>query len=592
MAITVTGLGSGINYDDWITKLVAVKQSKIDDVSKQVKTIQSKESTLSQAKTYYSDLQTAIKTLTDTLNSNNVFKQKAVTSSSDAITAKVDSSATAQAFAISVDSLATATTAKSTSTVAAYVDESTKISAISEGAVKEGKFSVYVDGVKNDISVGNNDNLSDILGRINAIGDGTSVTASITNGKLKIQGENGHNVVVGSTSDTSNFTKVMSLTRDADTGVYTSSKSAFSTDSTASLTGTSFAKGKVTEGTFTIGNAEFTIDSNTTLDSLVTKINNNADAGVTAYWDSNSGKLSLTSNDEGAMNINISAGTSNFTDIMGLTTSTWNGDGSVDTSQLAANTQTLGTNAVLTINGTQITSSSNTVTSDISGIAGLTLTLNNKTTSPANVDITTDTSAAAKAITDFVSKYNMAISYSKTATSTDGTLYGDSLLNMLSSTVRKTATGAVSFDNTYKSLASIGITTGAVGTDVKADVTQLKIDTNKLTEALENDPDSVLKLFVGDNATKTNGVLTSMNTTLDSSLNPVNGYFVGRKKTYDSQTSRLNDKIDKMNTDLTKYQAQLETKFQAMDKLISNLKNSSSVFDSYFNKNNSSNSSS
>lgn len=590
MAITVTGLGSGLNYDDWITQLVAAKQSKIDAVSKQVKTIQSKESTLSQAQSYYSDLQSAIKTLTDTLNSNNVFKQKAVTSSSSAITAKVDSSATAQAFAISVDSLATATTAKSTSTVAAYVDESTKISAISEGAVKEGKFSVYVDGVKHDISVGNNDSLSDILGRINTIGDGTSVSASITDGKLKIQGENGHNVVVGSTSDTSNFTKVMSLTRNADTGVYTSSKSAFSTDSTASLTETSFAKGKVTAGTFTIGNAEFTIDSSTTLDSLVAKINNNADAGVTAYWDSNSGKLSLTSNEEGAMNINISAGTSNFTDIMGLTTSTWKGDGSVDTS--VANTQALGTNAVLTINGTQITSSSNTVTSDISGIAGLTLTLNDKTTSTANVDITTDTSAAAKAITDFVSKYNMAISYSKDATSTDGNLYGDSLLNMLTSTVRRTATSAVSFDNTYKTFASIGITTGAIGTDVKADVSQLKIDTDKLTEALENDPDAVLKLFVGDNATKTNGVLTSMNTTIDSSLNPVKGYFAGRKKTYDSQTGRLNDKIDKMNTDLTKYKAQLETKFQAMDKLISNLKNSSSVFDSYFNKNNSSNSSS
>lgn len=589
MAITVTGLGSGLNYDDWITQLVAVKQAKIDAVSKQVKTIQSKESTLSQAKSYYSDLQTAIKTLTDTLNSNSVFKQKAVTSSSDAITAKVDSSATAQAFAISVDSLATATTAKSASAAAAYVNSDTKISAISEGAVKGGTFSVYVDGTKHNLTIDSNATLGSVVDNLNQI-DG--VNAKIEDGKLTIGSSGSSSVVVGSTSDTSNFSKVMSLSRDTDTGVYSSSKSLFSTDSSASLTGTSFAKGKVTAGTFTIGNAEFTIDSNTTLDSLITKINNNADAGVTAYWDSNSGKLSLTSNDEGAMNINISAGTSNFTDIMGLTTSTWKEDGSVDTSQLVANTQTLGTNAVLTINGTPITSSSNTVTSDISGIAGLTLTLNDKTTSTANINITNDTSAASKAITDFVSKYNLAISYSKDSTSSDGTLYGDSLLNMLSSTVRRTATGAVSFDNTYKSLASIGITTGAIGTDVKADVSQLKVDTDKLTEALEKDPDSVLKLFVGNNATQTNGVLTSMNTTLENSLNPVNGYFASSGKTYDKQVDRLNDKIDTMNTDLTKYKAQLEAKFQAMDTLISNLKNSSSVFDSYFNKNNSSSSSS
>lgn len=597
--ITINGLGSGLDYNTWINELVAVKQADIDKVSSQVSTIQKQESTLSSLKSDYADLQSAIQALTNLSTTDSVFNQKTATSSSSAITAQVDSTASAQSITVGVGTLATATTAQSASTVASNVDTNTKISDIAGGAAQAGTFSVYVGGAKNTLTITADETLGDVLNSLNGItyvdGNGQTrqaVQADVTGGKLTIQGDNGASITVGASSDTSNFSKVMSLARNTTTGTYASSKAIFSTNTNTAITGASFANGQVTAGTFTIGNATITIDSGSTLQNVINKINNNSDSGATAYWDSSSGKLKLTAKDDGATNINIEAGTSNFTDIMGLTNSTWNPDGSVATTQLASDTQTLGTNATLTINGTSITSSSNTITSDISGIKGLTLTLNDETSSAANVSITNDTSAAVDAITKFVSAYNTVISDTTTDTSSSGDLYGQSILSMLKTTVQQNATGAVSFDNAYKSLVSIGISTGAVTTDLTKDTTKLQVDTDKLTSALQSNPDAVMNLLLGTNATKTNGVLTKIGTNLENSLNAVSGYFVTQENSYEKQVTNLNTKITNMTTDLKTYQSNLEAKFQAMDELISNLEESGSIFDKYFNSSSSSSSSS
>lgn len=587
MSITVSGLGSGLDYDTWIQELVAIKQADIDAVSSQVTTIQKKESSLSSLKSDYTSLLDAIQTFTNALSSDDVFNQKTATSSSDAVSAKVDSSASAQTVKVTVSQLATATTAESASTAASYVDSSTKIGDISEGGIKAGTFSVYVDGSKSSINITSDESMQDVLDDLNAV---SGVSASISNdGKLSItSSSSGHTVTVGSSSDTSNFSNVMSLSRDSKTGAYSSSKSIFDTNTSTALTSTSFANGTVKAGTFTIGDTEFTIDSDTSLDDLISKINSST-AGVTAAWDSNSGKLVLTSNDEGAANINIEAGTSNFTDVMGLTTSTWNEDGSMATTSLATGSQTLGTDAILTINGTTITSSSNTVTSDISGLTGVTLTLNDTTSSTAKVSVTQDTSKVSDAITTFVNDLNAVIKDTDSATSSSGNLYGESILTSLRNSIRTLATASVGGTGTYKTLGSIGISTGAIGsTTISDDTDQLSIDTDTLTAALTNNPDAVKSLLLGDSTTGTKGVLSNIETVVKNATTSKTGFFDEKESTYESQVKRLNDKITTMNTALDDYKTQLEKKFSAMDELISNLQNQASVFDSYFNSSSSS----
>lgn len=584
MSISITGLGSGLDYDSWIEQLVAIKQAKIDEVSAKAATVKSQKSTLSTLQTKYTSLQTAAEAFTNTLSSNDVFNKKSVTSSSDAITATVTSGATAQSVKVSVSKLATATTAQSSSAVASYIDSDTLLSDIAKGSVKEGTFSVYVDGTKTSINIASGETVQNVLDDLNAV---SGVSASLSeDGKLSIQASGASTVTVGSSSDTSNFGDVMSLVKVG--GVYSSSKSIFDTNTGAILTSASFENGAVTTGKFTIGTAEFEVKATTTLDSLIKEINANEDAGVTAAWDSNSGKLLLTAKDEGAVNINVQSdvagGGSNFTYIMGLTTA--------DGQSLATDSQELGSNAILTINGTQITSSSNTVTSDISGITGLTLTLNEETAVTANVDIETDTDAITDAITAFVSAYNVAITSTDSETSSDGDLYGESVLTSIRNKIRSSVTAGTDSSGLYKTLASIGITTGKVSTDVSADTTKLTIDSEKLKAALEANPDAVKELLAGNSATGTVGVLDRVDSILDGALDLNNGYFATTDKSFDKEVSNYTKKVESMTADLKDYNTMLEAKFQAMDTLISNLKNQSAVFDSYFNKDKSSSSSS
>lgn len=582
MSITVSGLGSGLTYDSWITQLVAIKQSDIDKVSAKVTAVNSQESSLSQIKTDYTNLQAAIETFTKALSTTDVFNQKTVSSSSTALTATVNSTANVGTLSINnVGSLATATTAQSTYAVASYADSATTLNSIAGNAITAGTLSIYVAGAKTSLTINPTDTLGNVLTSLNAI---TGVSATLSaDGKLTIGASSGTaspTVTVGSSADTSNFSNVMALTPTTTNGVttYGSSKSIFNTNTTTPLTSTPFRNSNGTAatigaGTFSIGGTSFTIDATTTLDGLISTINSSA-AGVTASWNPNSGKLLLTSNHTGALSIDIQAGTSNFTDVMGLTS----GGGLIPASQA------MGTNATLTINGTTITSTSNTVTSDISGIKGLTLTLNSTTTSAANVSIAQDTSAASNAITKVVNALNTLISDTTTATGTNGKLYGESLLTSFKNKLRTSATANVPGAVGYTMLASIGITTGAIGTSVSADTNKLTIDTAALTTALTTNPDSVKKLLLGDATLATTGILTNLSTVVDNATNSANGYFVTRNKSYEAQKTNLNKKISTMTTNLAKYKTDLETRFSAMDKVISALKNSSSVFDSYFNK--------
>ena len=58
-------------------------------------------------------------------------------------------------------------------------------------------------------------------------------------------------------------------------------------------------------------------------------INSSEDSNATAYWDSINAQLVIKSRTTGAALINIEAGTSNFTDILGFTQSEWNADGTL-----------------------------------------------------------------------------------------------------------------------------------------------------------------------------------------------------------------------------------------------------------------------
>lgn len=564
--ISVSGLGSNLDIDGWISKLVAVKQADIDSVTAQKTTVTAKQTELSTVKSDFSSLLSSVEDLTDSNYgvSMDLFAKKTASSSTSSVaTATASSTASTQSVSIAVSQLATSTVAKSTTSVASAIDRDTKISSINQGTIDDGTMSIYLNNQKYSISVSSSSTLGDVLDSINTK---TGLNASVSSdGKVSISSAtSSYSIVLGSGTDTSDFANVLGLTKQDD-GSYVSNKSIWKTNNSAALTGSSSGLAStITAGTFTLGGTEYTIDSNTTMNNLIQNINKNSASGVSASWDSSNGKLVLTSTVTGATNINVEAGTSNFTDVMGLTS---NG-------KLADNSQTLGVNALATVNGNSITSTSNTLTSDVTGITGLSISLAG--TGSTTVSVTSDSTDLESAITSMVSNFNTVLSTVDTDTASDGKLYGESVLTMIRNSLRTEISSAYGSDSTYNTLASIGISTGSVGASVDSDTNKLYFDKDKFEAALAANPDAVRKVLIGTSTSSNDGALSALKTTINNALDSSSGYFVSRDSSLDDEISTLSDKITAQTDALTSYKERITAEFAAMDKIISSLKSSMS----------------
>lgn len=596
--ITFSGLASGMDTSQWVEALVAIKQKSVTTLQNKQTNITSTKTVLDSLKSNMSALRSSIEKLTDAKlgGSFDLFSKNTVTSSNESVvTATANENAARQSLDVVVKQLASSTFA--TSTYDSKVNENTEFSKLSSGNAKSGSLSLYVDGEKKEITVEETDTVGDILDKIVAAGGpgnpwngdqySDNISAKVKDGKISITANNGKEIVLGSTTDESNFTSVMGLVRDSNTGNYASSTSISAVGTSDKIVD---VFGNDAKGTFTIGNQEFTVDENTTFKSLINTINSKTDAGVNASWDSTNGTLVLKAKTEGAFNINIEAGTSNLTNDLGFTSVTTDRRGNVQKdsdgkyiSKVVQSTQTLGDYAKFTVNGNEMTSSSNTVTSDISGIDGLTLKLNavsktndNGEVESSNISVSQDSQGVLDAVKSFIEAYNKSISTIDEKTAYGEALYGETSLTSIRNNLRKTATAEAS-GTSLKILANIGITTGKAGnsTDTSG-VNKLQIDEKKFLEALQNDPEGVKGLLLGDNKGNDNsgGVLNKLEKITEDSLASTTGYFDAKSKSYDRQISNLKTSISNAQLKVDSYKARLEKQFQNMESIISSIQQS------------------
>ncbi|MDD3237104.1 MAG: flagellar filament capping protein FliD [Candidatus Gastranaerophilales bacterium] len=599
MSISFSGLGSGLDYSTWIEQLVAVKQQGVTKLKNKVTSLNTTTSNISSLKSKYSSLLTSVNKLTDSKygTSSDVFAQtKATSSNEDVLTVATGAGATAQNLTINVSKLASNTTAQGANVFGSLIDGSTKLSAISDGSIDEGSFSFFVDNKKYSINVEGSDDLDtiskkmqlatkgfenlttdelttytdeDIQNMMNSSPDILNI--SVADGKFSIDAGS-KSLSLGTAQDKSNLATILSLRKDSTAGnnKFESSFQIRDVKMNEKLLGANSALSGVTAGDFTIGNATFTIDENTTLGNLISKINSSTDSGVSASVDSLTGELTLTSKTTGAFNISMENGSSNFLEKIGL----MSGD------KLNESTQTLGDNAVLTINGKEYESFSNTISSETTGLKGITLNLNevSETGKNVKVKVSTDTDKTISAITDLVDNLNNVLTQTKSTMSSDSSLKYEFSLNTMTTGFKSAMTTAVATDGSFKTLADIGITTGAIGTSVDADISKLVVDKDKLKEALAQDPEAVKKLLIGSTENGSTGAIGSIKTTLENSLNATDGYFVTKTDSISSQIEQLNTQITRKQEQVDAYKTQLTKKFQAMDSAISSLQNQYSNF--------------
>ncbi len=567
MTISFSGLGSGMDYSSWVTQLTALKeQSIITPLETKKSTLQSQNSALSSLKTHYMTLSTNMQKISDSKYgaSFDIFASSKVTMNNDNASNYIEVSASNSVpkmdFEIEVLELATSSSIKGNVKIEPeqmYVKTNTSLTQLEDFKAGTLVFKMNdKDETEYSIDVEKSDTMQSLIDKINNIENGIFEATLDDDGNFKITCLDENKKIV-SLNGTSNFKdlaelKMSSNGYESNGPIKAGTKSAFNVRLVDS--------GLFSEGEFKINGETFKIDNTTTMGQLINSINTNLNANVKALYNSVTGTFTLTSTETGANDIEIEEISSNFISTVGID----NKDNLI-----------MGKDAKFKINGEELTSSSNTVKAEDSGIYGLTLTLKKVTNNeadtstnaingPITVSVAQDTETITTAVKDIINSINEVITQTDTQTKTGGTLAYDSSLISVRNSIRNIASMQYNNLSTYKTLNSIGISTGSIGASISSDTTKLQLDEDAFLDALKNNPSEVQSL------------LQNFVENLEIQIKKVNdstqGYFAVKTKSIDDQISTLNDTIDRKKLSLEAYETNLTTKFTNMDLMISQMK--------------------
>ena len=252
-------------------------------------------------------------------------------------------------------------------------------------------------------------------------------------------------------------------------------------------------------GTVTINGRDLTVAATDSLSAIQTKINalnsGNNPAGVTASIIAVSDseyRLTLTSKTTGADGMTITDGT-----------------GSLGLTELVA-----GQDAEITVDGYTITRSTNSITDVINGVTLNLVGADEGAT--VKLDVKRDNDGIKEKIQGFVDSYNELMSYIEEQNTvsddgkTTGTLFADSSLQSVKSTLRKVILSEVSgLNSTLDHLSLIGVNTDKTG--------RLSINEDNLDGYLTSNFEDVVKLFVAQGSS-TSSDLSYVYSTEDTAM--------------------------------------------------------------------------
>jgi flagellar hook-associated protein 2 len=301
-----------------------------------------------------------------------------------------------------------------------------------------------------------------------------------------------------------------------------------------------------------------------TLSSLAAAINS-AGAGVTAtvLSDSTGSRLSLVSTNSGtAGQITLSSSLSDATT-----------GGSVG----FTGSQT-GKDASIVVDGTTLSSSSNTVTNAIPGVTFQLLASSVSSASPVQIQITNDNTDIETAVNNFVNAYNtvakdLTTQTGKTSSGNPEPLAGATILSQLQTSLSG-ALFAGTASGSINSLEQLGISVNSDGSGT------LTLDTDALDNALNNNFSDVTGFFQN-----TGSFGQSFATTLNNiGAQAPNGAIFLAQQQNSSQETALNADITNENALLATQKTQLTTELNQANQILQaipdQLDEVNSIFDS------------
>lgn len=337
----------------------------------------------------------------------------------------------------------------------------------------------------------------------------------------------------------------------------------------------------------------FEFSKNDTIQDVLKKLNGNSAAGIQATYDEAGRKFIIKSKEYGNETVRFEG--SLLTDALG-----------VDPDSIAK-----GQSAKVTINGAEYTPSSNKLT--VNGIE-ITLLQKTETGTPATITTKPDGKKAIETIKAFIQDYNTLISTLNSkvseqkyrtylpltaeqkkemkeddiknweARAKSGLLRNDEILvESLSSMRTLLSSSSVQFGDKTINLASIGITTGEYTENGKLYLN----DETKLLQAIEDNPEQVMELFIGPSDGSGKGIFDKMYDDLLGTLGRISDKAGTSKYSSDLTTSLneqstmgkelidLNSRISTLAKKLTQIEDNYYTQFTAMEKAINRLNSQS-----------------
>jgi flagellar hook-associated protein 2 len=545
----VDGLASGMNWKSYVDAIVTAEQTGET-------LLKDKQTTLQDQYTAWGAIKTALSSLQDSLSdlkTSTFFGARSATTSDDTIvTASGDSGAATGTYTFKINQLATAAIYNGASDVGGSLSASNDVSGLTLASasfatkVKAGTFTVN----NAQISIETTDTLQDVFDKI-AAATNNEVAASYDSSTDKITLVSGNNISLGSSHDTSNFLTSAKLANNG-SGTVTSSSALGgiplgATLSSTNLT-TAITAGGDGTGNFTINGVSITYDlSKDSLQNVMDRVNN-SDAGVTMSYDSKNDRFVLTNNTTGDIGVSLADGTGNFLQATGLTTGAL----------------VNGKNLLYTINGgDELSSTSNTITEDSSGITGLKVTALKENDS-ATVTVASDTEKVKTSIQAFVDAYNNAQKQIRTYTiiSTDskgnvssGTLSRDREATSLEGTLRSQIFGQMEgLSDTVKQLADLGYQTKS------SDNTITLASSSTLSTALSDNIDDIKKFF----SDSTSGLAMKFTSYLKTYTQD-DGSLDKHQKNLSSSSAAITVQINNMEKRIQADKTRMTNEFQAME---------------------------
>lgn len=298
------------------------------------------------------------------------------------------------------------------------------------------------------------------------------------------------------------------------------------------------------------------ISAGSTLADVRDQINADKEAGVTASIvnDGTGYRLALSSKETGQ-----DASLEGFSGLASLT--------------MDAATQRSGQDAQLNVNGIAITSKTNRVEEAIQGV---TLDLTAVSGDPVTLVIERDEASLRGAIDEFVKNYNEMKSTVGRMTAyngegeTSGELVGDRTVRTIEDRLRRDITDNLGTGDISR-LSQLGIAIDEKG--------RLKVDEDKLDDAVANNPEGLSAFFAGD--TKEGGFAGRLNATLEG-ITAENGIIQSSVTSAEQRVDSLGERKLRMEASIERSTERYRKQFGQLDGLIAQMNSMSSYLSQQF----------